>query len=162
MDLRVRHRHPQDHPRQYPPSHPDFIDRYNYEDLLSEEELSSRMNMEVLGRLLSRLQEQRESEKADDRIAGLFDGGELRAMQERSLRENVLLNCNLDQEGLANARVKNVVVTDALRKFVPKLAIALRSANCVLVNKASVPFSRSAASVAVELLRVPVRELQYC
>ena len=53
--------------------------------------------MEVLGRLLSRLQEQREREKADDRICGLFDGEELKAMEERSLRENVLLNSNLDQ-----------------------------------------------------------------
>ncbi len=120
------------------------------------------MNMEILGRVLSRLQEQREKEKVEDRIAGLFDASELRAMEDRSLRENVLLNCNLDQESLANARIKNVVLTESIRKFVPKLAVALRSANCVILNKAHLPFNRSVASVAIELLRLPVRELHYC
>ena len=58
--------------------------------------------------------------------------------------------------------MKNVILTDSIRIFVPKLAIALRSANCILINKANLPFNRSAASVAIEMLRLPVRELFFC
>lgn len=98
----------------------------------------------------------------DDRIGCLFDANEIKAMHERSLRENVLLNCNLDQDNLSTARIKNVILTESVRTFAPKLAVALRSANCVLINKANVPFNRSVASASIELLKLPCRELHYC
>ena len=98
----------------------------------------------------------------EDRISCLFDANEIRAMHERSLRENVLLNCNLDQDNLSSTRIKNVILTESVRKFAPKIAIALRSANCVLINKTNVPFNHSVASASIELLKLPSRELHYC
>jgi hypothetical protein len=50
-----------------------------------------------------------------------------------------------------------VVLTLSLRRFIPKFAVALRSSNCLLVNKANVPFNRSVASVAIELLKLQCR-----